>query len=97
MSRIERITLREIQLALKEPFRISSGVENCRRILLLEAVDADGAGVWAECVAGALPNYSPETIDTAWLAIRDWLAPRVFGAALDQPMHIHALLDENVR
>ncbi len=97
MSRIDRITLREIQLVLKEPFRISSGVESCRRILLLEVADGDGASVWAECVAGALPNYSPETIDTAWLAIREWLAPRVFDAVLDEPARVHALLDENVR
>ena len=36
---LERITMREIHLALKEPFRISSGVESTRRILLLELVD----------------------------------------------------------
>ncbi|HJQ20103.1 MAG TPA: o-succinylbenzoate synthase, partial [Gemmatimonadaceae bacterium] len=77
MLRLDRLTLREIRLALKEPFRISSGVCTERRIFLLELADADGATTWAECVAGEQPNYSPETIDTAWFAIREWLAPRL--------------------
>jgi O-succinylbenzoate synthase len=94
---IDRIALREIHLALKEPFRISSGIESTRRILLLEIADRGGAAVWAECVAQALPNYTPETIDTAWLAIREWLAPRLLGRSIDGPDVVHDLLAENIR
>ncbi|MDB4876733.1 MAG: o-succinylbenzoic acid synthetase [Gemmatimonadetes bacterium] len=94
---IDRITLREIHLALKEPFRISSGVESVRRILLLEITDRDGAMVWGECVAPALPNYTPETIDTAWLAIREWLAPRLLGRRLTGPAVVHDLLAQDIR
>jgi o-succinylbenzoate synthase len=94
---LDRITLREIRLALKEPFRISSGIVYDRRILLIELLDRDGASAWAECVALPLPNYSPETIDTAWLAIREWLAPRLLGRTFTSAAEIHAVLDENVR
>ena len=94
--RLEQITLREIRLALKEPFRISSGVMSERRILLLELRDADGTAVWAECVAGETPNYSYETIDTAWLALREWLAPRVLGKEIASPRDVHALLEKNI-
>jgi O-succinylbenzoate synthase len=94
---IDRLTLREIRLALKEPFRISSGIEHERRILLLEIADRDGAIVWAECVAGSLPNYTAETIDTAWLAIREWLAPRVLGRTFEHPDEVHAVLAANIR
>jgi o-succinylbenzoate synthase len=97
MLHIDRITLREIHLELKEPFRISSGVESTRRILLLELFDHSGASVWAECVAAALPNYSPETIDTAWLAIRQWLAPRILDRPIDNAAIVHDLLAENIR
>jgi len=97
MLRLERITLREIRLPLKEPFRISSGVMEERRIALLELTDADGASVWAECVAGEQPNYSAETIDTAWHAIREWLAPRVLGAAFEHPSDVFPVLDRNIR
>ncbi len=94
--RIDRIVLREIRLRLKEPFRISSGVVDERRILLLTLHDASGASEWAECVAGEHPNYSPETIDTAWHAIREWLAPRVMGVPIDGPQSVHAMLERNV-
>ncbi len=94
---LERIVLREIRLPLKEPFRISSGVVTDRRICLLELTDADGVTGWSECVAGEQPNYSAETIDTAWHAIREWLAPRLLGVSVPHPDAVFALLDRNVR
>jgi O-succinylbenzoate synthase len=97
MLRIDRITLREIRLALKEPFRISSGVQSERRILLLELEEFSGARTWSECVAMSLPNYSPETIDTAWLAIREWLAPRLFDRVLPGPEVVHDILAADIR
>ena len=75
MIEIKSITLREIKLPLKEAFQISSGVEYERRILLLQLTNVDGIEGWSECVAAALPNYSPETIDTCWLALREWREP----------------------
>ncbi len=97
MIRLDRITLREIRLALKEPFRISSGIVSTRRILLLELTDRDGVTSWSECVAFEQPNYSPETIETAWLAIREWLAPRLLGRSIEHPREVARLLGENVR
>jgi O-succinylbenzoate synthase len=94
---IDRITIREIRLTLKEPFRISSGLVQERRIALLELTDRDGATAWSECVAFQLPNYSPETIETAWLAIREWLAPRILGRELAGPGAVHALLEKDIR
>lgn len=85
MIRIERITLREIRLRLREPFRISSGVVDERRIMLLELFDATGISEWAECVAGEEPHYSAETIDTAWLAIKEWLAPLILSHGIEAP------------
>src|SRR5919202_770921 len=93
---VERIELREIRLPLKEPFRISSGVCAERRICLLRLRDGDGATAWSECVAGEQPNYSPETIDTAWLAITEWLAPRVLGRRFAHPGEVHAALARGV-
>ncbi len=94
---VERIDLREIRLPLREPFRISSGVEHERRILLLELHEAGGVSAWAECVAGAAPNYSPETVETAWLALETWLAPRLLGVAWESAAEIHHRLAENLR
>jgi O-succinylbenzoate synthase len=97
MITVRRIALREIRLPLREPFKISSGTISERRILLLELEDADGVTAWSECVAGEAPNYSPETIDTAWIAISEWVAPRVVGKAFAQPGDVHDVLDKDFR
>ena len=99
MLHIEQIDMREIRLPLKEPFRISSGVCTERRICLVELRHPDGVSGWSECVAGELPNYSSETIDTAWLAIREWLAPRILGrnVGLEGTASVQRQLDAGVR
>jgi len=95
--RITRVTLREIRLTLREPFEISSGVTTARRILLLELEDADGLATWSECVAGERPNYSEETIDTAWLAISEWLAPRAVSGGVPHPAALGARIGSGIR
>ncbi|MBV8201424.1 MAG: o-succinylbenzoate synthase, partial [Acidobacteria bacterium] len=96
MPRLESILLREVRLALKEPFRISSGVQSHRRILLVRLA-GEGVEGWGECVAGEHPNYSPENADTAWLAIREWLSPRLLGRRFADPGEVWPVLDRNVR
>src|SRR5436305_3930698 len=97
MLQIVGLTLREISLTLKEPFQISSGTTTQRRILLVEIEGADGTHAWGECTAGEIPNYGPETIDTAWHAIREWVAPRVLGDAWGGPEEIQTALEINFR
>jgi O-succinylbenzoate synthase len=97
MIRLQEIALREIRLRLKEPFRISSGLVTERRIMLLHLRDADGVEVWSECVAGEAPNYTSETIDTAWFAITEYVAPRVLGVEFAHPSDVHPALELNFR
>jgi len=94
---LSRITIREIGLRLKEPFRISSGVTQERRVLLVQIEDREGAIGWGECPAGEFPHYSPETVDTAWVAICQWIAPLVLGDSFDQPADLADLLAKNIR
>jgi O-succinylbenzoate synthase len=74
--KIRRVTLREIQMPLLQPFETSFGVMSLRRILLVEA-DVDGVTGWGECVAGEGPFYSPETVDTAAVILRKYAWPIV--------------------
>jgi O-succinylbenzoate synthase len=76
--RIRKITLREIHLKLLSPFQTSFGTSELRRILLLEA-EIDGIPAWGESTAGENPFYSYETVETAWLILRDYLWPLVKG------------------
>lgn len=97
MLQIRSIVLREVALSLKEPFQISSGVQSERRIFLVQVTDVDGAEGWGECTTGELPNYGPEATDTAWVAIRQWVAPRVLGGSFAGPEEIQPALDLNFR
>ena len=84
-------------MPLVEPFQISSGTASLRRILILETRDADGVSAWSECVAGEQPYFSPETVDTAWLAIREWIGQRVLGVPLAGPDAVLPRLDADLR
>src|SRR5450755_610564 len=86
--KIESITVREMQKRLKAPFETSVGISHDRRIVLVEVI-ADGVSGWGEVTAGETPGYNPETTDTAWHMLSDFIAPVVIGkdvnAAADFP------------
>jgi o-succinylbenzoate synthase len=89
--RIRKITLREIHLKLLSPFQTSFGTSDLRRILLLEA-DVDGVPAWGESTAGENPFYSYETVETAWLILRDYLWPLVKGREIGSASEVWDLI-----
>ncbi|MDZ7799269.1 MAG: o-succinylbenzoate synthase [Trueperaceae bacterium] len=89
--RIDRIELREVGMRLEFTFRTSFGAERDRRILLLHLHGEGFEGI-AECVAGASPGYSSETVDTCWTVIERFIAPQLVGRAFATPDELlHAL------
>jgi o-succinylbenzoate synthase len=74
--RIDAITIREIQARLKAPFETSFGSTWQRRILLVQVL-SEGLSGWGEVTAGEGPFYNSETTDTAWLILREFVAPLV--------------------
>jgi len=89
--KIESIVLRAIRMRLKAPFETSFGVTQDRRILLVEVV-ADGIRGWGEVTTGETPSYNPETTDTAWHVISDFIAPSLIGRRVDSLAKISDLL-----
>jgi o-succinylbenzoate synthase len=85
--KIERATLREIPLRLKEYFEISSGGSQDRRVVLL-TLEGDGLEGWSECVAAADPSYSYETADTAWHVLTNFILPNIVGREAAGPEDI---------
>jgi len=77
VTRIERATLREIRLRLREPFRTSLGLVQDRRVVVV-TLEAEGVEGWGECVAG-VDASSTETGDSAWQALEASLLPRAVG------------------
>ena len=89
--RLRKITLREIHLPLIAPFETSFGVSQLRRILLVET-DVDGVIGWGESTAGEDPYYSYETVETAWLIIRDYLWPLLRGKEFASAAEVWGML-----
>jgi o-succinylbenzoate synthase len=89
--KLRTLTLREIHLQLISPFVTSFGKSDLRRILLVEA-DIDGVIGWGESTAGENPFYSYETVETAWLILRDYLWPMLKGRELAAASEVWDLL-----
>jgi O-succinylbenzoate synthase len=93
--KIDRITLREIRMPLVHFFETSFGRTTERRMVLVEAA-SDGATGWGEVTAGENPFYNEEWTESAWLILRDYVAPRVLGRPLAGASEV-GCLTEHIR
>ena len=93
---VERVVLETIRMRLKQAFRISSGVQEERRIILVRLVTSNGVGV-AECVAGEEPNYSYETVETACMMLENHLVPSILGYEFPSPRELAHALERAIR
>ncbi|MFQ5965325.1 MAG: o-succinylbenzoate synthase, partial [Candidatus Scalinduaceae bacterium] len=59
-----------------------------KRRILLTKVFSDGAVGYGECTAGEAPFFSHETIDTAWIIIKETLAPIIIGRTWIDPSEV---------
>ncbi len=73
---IEQIVLRQIRMPLVHFFETSFGRTYERSMVLVEAV-CGGVSGWGEVTCGENPFYNEEWTDSAWLIVRDFVAPRV--------------------
>ncbi len=78
-------------MKLVTPFETSMDRTDVRRFLLIQA-DVDGVIGWGECVAGESPFYSPETSETAWHMLRDFLWPKIKGKEFTAASEVWGLL-----
>jgi o-succinylbenzoate synthase len=90
--KIDAIEMREIRLRLVHFFETSFGRTVERRILLVRAVDGDGAEGWGECTAGEGPFYCEEWVDSAWEVTRAFLAPMVLGRQVESASEVFGLM-----
>ncbi len=82
--KIEAVELRIVHMRLKAPFETSGWTQQDRRPLLVR-VWADGLWGIGECTAGEGPFYSPETVETAWHVLSEFLIPPVLGRVITRP------------
>src|SRR4051794_38599023 len=77
--RIERIDLKIVRLPLVRPFRTSSSRKDEITHILVRVVADDGVEGWGECASPSEPYYCPETTETCWHLLGDFLGPLVLG------------------
>lgn len=93
--RIEKIELREISMPLVSPFETSFGRTTIRRILIIK-VFSEGLVGYGESSAPEHPFYNHESIDTAWMIISKYLAPKLIGKHFSHPKEISSFF-QNIR
>jgi O-succinylbenzoate synthase len=79
--KVDRIVLRQIRMPLVHFFETSFGRTTERDIILVEA-QSEGVSGWGEVTAGEHPFYNEEWTASAWMILRDYVAPRVRGHEL---------------
>lgn len=76
--RIDRIRLYHVAMPLVYPFRTAYGDDDCIESLFVRMESGDAYG-WGETTPWRAPGYSSEWAASAFLLLRDWLAPAVVG------------------
>ena len=91
--RIDRIDLRIVRLPLVRPFRTSSSVKDHLAHILVR-VEAGGVVGWGESASPSDPYYCPETTETCWHVLKDFLGPLVLGREWDSIEELVGLYKE---
>ncbi|CAM4510734.1 O-succinylbenzoate synthase [Paenibacillus endophyticus] len=88
--KIDRITLRQVQVPLKAPFETSFG-RMARKNCVIVGVYSDGMVGYGESVAFSHPYYNEETTDTIWYMLEHYLVPGLVGKEVTRPEEISDL------
>src|SRR5262245_15870146 len=95
--RISRIELKLVRLPLVRTFRTSSSSKDQITHILVR-IEADGVVGWGECACPSDPYYCPETVETCWHILTEFLAPAVIGrtwATIDELVGFYGLVKGN--
>ena len=95
--RIDRIDLTLVRLPLVRAFRTSSSRKSQIDHVLVR-VEAGGAVGWGESASPSDPYYCPETSETCWHILKDFLAPAILGrewATIDDLVAFYAKVKGN--
>ncbi|MFN9753899.1 MAG: o-succinylbenzoate synthase, partial [bacterium] len=84
---IDEIRLRQVKMPLVHFFETSFGRTYERHMVLVEVV-SDGVSGWGEVTAGENPFYNEEWTDSAWMIVRDYVAPRVLNHPLESAREV---------
>lgn len=75
MPDLAAVELLRVRLPLRRAFTTSFGTTTEKECVLVRAIGSEGTEGWGECTAMEAPRYSGEWNESAWLVLRDYLAP----------------------
>lgn len=82
---IDHFSFKQVELALKAPFRTHQGTVTTRKLIIVEVVDRQGVKGYGEVTAFETPFYTSETLTTAWHVIKDVILPVIDWETIDHP------------
>lgn len=82
---ITRVDLLHVRMELVRGFQTSSHRKNELNHLLIRIHDDAGQVGWGECAVPTDPYYCPETTETDWHILRDFMIPTVIGQEIASP------------
>ena len=88
---VERVDLYLVRLPLVRPFTTSSHTKDHLEHILVRLRTTDGGEGWGECASPSDPYYCPETVETCWHILRDFLAPALLGRPWEHPEQVGGL------
>jgi O-succinylbenzoate synthase len=81
--KIDEIRLHRLAMPLVHFFETSFGRTYSREIILVEVV-SEGVSGWGEVTCGEHPFYNEEWTDSAWLLLKNYVAPAALGKTLER-------------
>lgn len=96
--RLRQIDLKLVRLPLIRPFRTSSSVKDHLAHILVRIESDEGHVGWGESASPSDPYYCPETTETCWHILRDFLGPLVLGKewkSIDEFSDLYRLVKGN--
>lgn len=88
---IDRIDLFRVSMPLVYPFRTAYGDEDTIESILVRMTSGDLVG-WGETTPWSWPGYCNEWAASAFILLRDWLAPRLLGQEIVTGAQLQAKL-----
>ena len=89
--RIEHIEIYHVTMPLVTPFRTAFSDEEAIDSILVRMTSGSRSG-WGESSPWRAPAYSSEWAVAAFIAVRDWLAPRLVGREVGSGAELQGLL-----
>ncbi|MBE0659549.1 MAG: o-succinylbenzoate synthase [Bryobacteraceae bacterium] len=80
--KVDQVRLHQISMPLVHFFETSFGRTYSRDMILVEVV-SNGVSGWGEVTCGEHPFYNEEWTESAWLLLKNYIAPKAAGKTLE--------------